>query len=169
MSKDNTERGKRRVTRTGGVPQVEWQTGRREGQPVRIDNVERESTTAEGVFFQDDDDEIYVDVHEKDNEEEVRQEKITNNNQKDDNGSDSEHEQDMDEDDTVEITTTKITQEDKETNGSTNIDRDEEKNAKMVRKQKAVVDLLQKHREDILRILAQQTEPLMFLKNATTR
>ena len=51
MSKDNTERGKRRVTRTGGVPQVEWQTGRREGQPVRIDNVERESTTAEDVFF----------------------------------------------------------------------------------------------------------------------
>ena len=161
MRKDNTERGKRRVTRTGGVPQVEWQTGRREGQPVRIDNVERESTTA-------DDDEIYVDVHEKDNEEEVRQEKITNNNQKDDNGSDSEHEQDMDEDDTVEITTTKITQEDKETNGSTNIDRDEEEIAKMVRKQKAVVDLLQKPREDILRILAQQTEPLMFLKNATT-
>ena len=104
-----------------------------------------------------------MDVHEKDNEEEVRQEKITNNNQKDDNGSDSEHEQDMDEDDTVEITTTKITQEDKETNGSTNIDRDEEKNAKMVRKQKAVVDLLQKPRDDILRILAQEIEPFMFL------
>ena len=33
----------------------------------------------------------------------------------------------------------------------------------MVRKQKAVVDLLQKSREDILRTLAQQTEPLMFL------
>ena len=33
----------------------------------------------------------------------------------------------------------------------------------MVRKQKAVVDLQQKLREGILRILAQQTELLMFL------
>ena len=43
-----------------------------------------------------------------------------------------------------------------ETNEDTNIDRDEEKIAKMVRKQKAVVDLLQKPRDDIMRILAQQ-------------
>ena len=56
-----------------------------------------------------------------------------------------------------------ITQEDKGKNGNTNNDRDEEKITKVVRKQKAVVDLLQKPREDILRILAQQTEPLMFL------
>ena len=97
-----------------------------------------------------------MNVHEKDTDEEVRYEKITNKNQKDDNGSDSENEQDTDEDDTVEITTTKITQEDKEINRSTDIDRDEEKIAKMVRKQKAVVDLLQKPREDIMRILAQQ-------------
>ena len=73
MSKDNTERGKRRVTRIGGVPQVEWQTGRREGQPVRIDNVEREPTSAEDVFFQDDDDEIYVGVQDKESDEEVRE------------------------------------------------------------------------------------------------
>ena len=131
--------------------------GRREGQPVRIDNVERDSTTDEDVLFQDDDDEIYVDVHDKENNEEVRKEKITNKDQKDDNRSDSENEQDMEEDDTVEIITTKITQEDNETNRSTNIDHDEEKIAKMVRKQKAVVDLLQKPRDDILRILAQQT------------
>ena len=88
--------------------------GRREGQPVRIDNVERDSTTDEDVLFQDDDDEIYVDVHDKENNEEVRKEKITNKDQKDDNRSDSENEQDMDEDDTMQITTTKITQEDKE-------------------------------------------------------
>ena len=136
---------------------------RREGQPVRIDNVERDSTTDEDVLFLDDDDEIYVDVHDKENNEEVRKEKITNKDQKDDNGSDSENEQDMDEDGTMEITTTKITQEDKEKNGSTNIDRGEEIIAKMVRKQKAVVDLLQKPREDILRILAQEIEPFMFI------
>ena len=165
MSKNNTEREERRVTRTGGKPQVEWQTGRREGQPVRIDNVEREST----IIFQDDDDEIYEDPHENDTDEEGGQEKSTNKNQKDDNEIDSENDQDVDDDDTVEITTTKITQEENDTNEDTNIDRDEEKIAKMVRKQKAVVDLLQKHREDLLGILAQQTEPLMFLKNATTR
>ena len=99
MSKDNTAREKRRVTRTGGVPQVEWQTGRREGQPVRIDNVERESTTAEDVIFQDDDDEIYEDPHENDTDEEGGQEKSTNKNQKDDNEIDSENDQDVDDDD----------------------------------------------------------------------
>ena len=57
----------------------------------------------------------------------------------------------------------KITQEDKGKNGNTNNDRDEEKITKVVRKQKAVVDLQQKPSEDILRILAQQTELLMFL------
>ena len=56
-----------------------------------------------------------------------------------------------------------ITQEDKGKNGNTNNDRDEKKIAKVVRKQKAVVDLQQKLREGILRILAQQTELLMFL------
>ena len=48
-------------------------------------------------------------------------------------------------------------------NENTIIERNEEKIAKLTWKQKTVVDLLQKSREHILRILAQQTELLTFL------
>ena len=52
----------KRVTRSDGVPPVEWQTGRKEGQPIRRDtrlDVTDLESTKNVQEMQDNDDEIY--------------------------------------------------------------------------------------------------------------
>ena len=54
----------KRVTRSYGVPPVEWQTGRKEGEPIRRDtrvDVTTFEATDNVQDMQDDDDEIYGD------------------------------------------------------------------------------------------------------------
>ena len=141
----------KRVTRSDGVPPVEWQTGRKEGQPMRRDtrlDITDFDTTDNVQEMQDDDDEIY-DEETCENIDQSKDNEITQDNETSEENS--------------------ITDDVAPTNRDENTtEKNPEQIAKMVRTIKAVVDLLQKPADDILRILAQQTVPIMFLTQLPT-
>ena len=141
----------KRVTRSDGVPPVEWQTGRKEGQPIRKDtrlDITNFDTTDNVQEMQDDDDEIY-DEETCENIDQIQDNEITQDNETSEENS--------------------ITDNVAPTNRDENTtEKNPEQIAKMVQTIKAVVDLLQKPADDILRILAQQTVPIMFLTQLPT-
>ena len=128
----------KRVTRSDGVPPVEWQTGRKEGQPIRKDtrlDITDFDTTDNVQEMQDDDDDIYGEET-CENIDQSKDNEITQDNETSEENS--------------------ITDDVAPTNRDENTtEKNPEQIAKMVRTIKAVVDLLQNPENDILRILSQ--------------
>ena len=73
----------KKVTRSNGIPPVEWQTGRKEGQPIRRDtrlDVTDLKSTKNVQEMQDNDDEIY-DEETCENIDQIQDNAITQNSE----------------------------------------------------------------------------------------